>query len=571
MKEVVTLALDLFERLGILAVLFFLMIRFELFRGVLAGTLARGERRERLLVAVCFGAMAIFATLCGFQMHGAIANLRTVPVVIASILGGPLVGLVAGLIAGVHRFFYDLGGVTSLSCAIATPLAGVVAGILYPRLQRRPFDSLTAFAMGMIAEMIKMALIFLLARPHEAAAGIISSIGLPSVFANAFGVAVLVELIAVQAREQQRVMAQQAQVTLGIAFKTLPHLRTGLDRASAAQAVHIIKEMTGIDAVSLSTVQETLAHEGLEAERHAAGERPLSVAAGRAFETGGVVVATTRREIGCSCGGCRLGSVIVVPLKKWERTVAVMELYRQKEHGIGRLDEELANGLALLFSNQLELGEIELQRKLASDAEIKALQAQINPHFLFNAISTIISHTRTDPQQASFLLVKLADFFRRNISPGAVQVPLSVELEHCEAYVAIEKARFEERLSIVYDIDEAALSCHLPPLILQPLVENSVRHGISAREEGGVVQVRARRGEGHVSISVHDNGVGIPRDRIRTLLSESAGEHSGAGLGLALRNVNSRLSALYGKESALNIDSKAGEGTTVSFLVPVHT
>lgn len=570
MTELVSLALDLFERLGILAILFFLMMRFELFQGLLSGEVARGARRERLFVAVSFGAAGVFATLCGFQMHGAIANLRTVPVVLASILGGPSVGLVAGAIAGLHRYLYDPGGVTSVSCGIAAPVAGVVAGVLYRRLQRKPFDSLTAFAVGMAAEMIKMALIYLVARPHDSAIEVIASIGVPSVLANAFGVAVLVELIVPLVREQERAMAQQAQTTLSIAFQTLPYLRNGLNRGSAAATVHIIKEMTGIDAVSLSTDHETLAHEGLEADRHAAGERPLSRAAHRAFDTGDVVCAATRQEIGCSCAGCGLGSVIVVPLKKWDKPVAVMELYRHKEHGISRLDEELANGLAHLFSNQLELGEIELQRKLASESEIKALQAQINPHFLFNAISTINSHIRTDPQQASFLLVKLADFFRRNISRGPAQVPLSVELEHCEAYVAIEKARFEERLSILYDIDDEALSCHIPPLILQPLVENSVRHGIMPREEGGVVQVRARKEEGRLAISVWDNGVGISRERIRTLLSESPLNHPGPGLGLALRNVNSRLSAWYGKESALSIDSTIGEGTTVRFRIPVN-
>ena len=246
-----------------------------------------------------------------------------------------------------------------------------------------------------------------------------------------------------------------------------------------------------------------------------------------------------------------------------------MELYRQKKHSISKLDEELANGLAPLFSNQLELGEIELQRKLVADAEIKALQAQINPHFLFNAISTIISYTRTDPRTASFLLVKLADFFRKNISPTAARVPLSVELEHCEAYIAIEKARFEERLSMVYQIDVELLCCDVPSLVLQPLVENSVRHGIQPKEEGGVIHIGAQRNDGHIRISVQDNGVGMSQERIRTLLSAIPPAHEGGGLGLALRNVNDRLSAMYGKGSTLTIESEPGVGTTVSFCVPV--
>ncbi|QEM70088.1 sensor histidine kinase [Geobacter sp. FeAm09] len=566
----VGLSLDLFERLGILAVLFFLMMRFEPFRRLLTGKVATASSREKLFHAVYFGAAGIFATYCGFPVHGAIANLRTVPVVIGGILGGPLVGLSAGVIAGAHRYFYDIGGVTSVSCAIATPLAGVVAGLLYRRLHRRAFDPLMAFFIGIVAESIKMGLILLLAHPREAALSVVHTIGLPSILSNAFGIAVLVEVLASVAREQERAMAQQAQTTLNIAFRTLPYLRHGLNRESAVEASHIIREMTGLDAVSISSENEILAHEGLDGDQHAPGGHALPPAARRAFETGTVVIASTKDAIGCASQGGRLGSAIVVPLKKWDKTVGVMELYRQKEHAISQLDVELANGLAHLFSNQLELGEIELQRKLVAEAEIKALQAQINPHFLFNAISTIISYTRTDPQTASCLLVKLADFFRKNISPTANKVPLSVELEHCEAYIAIEKARFEERLAIVYEIDDEALSCNVPSLILQPLVENGVRHGILPKEGGGVIHIGARKGGDGLVISIRDNGVGMSRERIRSLLSETAASHAGSGLGLALRNVNSRLAALYGKENGLKIESEPGEGTTVYFRVPVN-
>jgi len=566
MGEIVSLSINLLERLGILAVLFFLMMRFELFRRLLTG---RATGREKLFHAVYFGVAGIFATYSGFPMHGAIANLRTVPIVIGGILGGPLVGLSAGIIAGVHRYLFDIDGVTSLACGIATPLAGVVAGLLYRRLHRKTFDSLTAFFIGIVAELIKMGLIVLLARPQAAGLNVVQTIGLPSILANAFGIGVIVELIASVTREQERAMAQQAQTTLNIAFRTLPYLRHGLNRDSAAEAAHIIREMTGLDAVALSSEGEILAHEGLDGKHHVPGGRSLPHAARQAFETGSVVIARTKSAIGYTDHGGVLGSVIVVPLKKWDKTVGVMELYRLKEFGISRLDVELANGLAHLFSNQLELGEVEIQRKLVAEAEIKALQAQINPHFLFNAISTISSYTRTDPQTASCLLVKLADFFRKNISPTANEVPLSVELEHCEAYIAIEKARFEERLSIVYEIDDEALSCNVPSLILQPLVENGVRHGILPKEGGGVIHIGARKADHDLMVYVKDNGVGMSQERIRSLLSETLSPHTGDGLGLALRNVNGRLTALYGKDRALQIESEPGAGTTVRFTVPV--
>lgn len=567
MDEIVGLSVDLLERLGILAVLFFLLMRFELFRRLLTG---RATVREKLCHAVYFGAAGVFATYCGFPMHGAIANLRTVPVVIAGILGGPLVGLTAGLIAGLHRFFFDMGGVTSLSCAIATPLSGLMAGVVYRCVQRRSFDSVIAFGLGMLAESLKMVLILFLARPQEAGFYIVSTIGLPSILANAFGVAVLVEVIASVVRDQDRAVAQQAQTTLNIAFRTLPYLRHGLNPESASAAARIIRELSGLDAVAFSSAERLLAHEGMDGERHAPGEDAPPVVARQALASGSVVTAHLPREIGYDVRTSRLGSAIAVPLRVGDKAVGVMALYRAKEQGMSQLDLELAHGLSHLFSNQLELGEIELHRKLVAEAEIKALQAQINPHFLFNAISTIISYTRTDPGTASSLLVKLAEFFRKNISPTVSQVPLALELEHCEAYLAIEKARFEERLCIVYQIDELALTCKVPPLILQPLVENGVRHGILPREGGGVIRIAARRRENDLLISVEDDGVGIPPERLAALLADGVRAHAaGSGLGLALRNVNGRLTTLYGKERALTIESAPGAGTTVSFSIPV--
>jgi two-component system, LytTR family, sensor histidine kinase LytS len=168
--------------------------------------------------------------------------------------------------------------------------------------------------------------------------------------------------------------------------------------------------------------------------------------------------------------------------------------------------------------------------------------------------------------------VKLAEFFRKNISPVAREVPLSAELEHCKAYLAIEQARFEERLNIVYEIDELALSCKVPSLVLQPLVENGVRHGILPREGGGVIRIGARKDGGNLLVYVKDDGVGMTLERVQSLLSEQAqgAPATGQGLGLALRNVDRRLTALYGRERALIIDSEPGAGTTVQFLVPVN-
>jgi PAS domain S-box-containing protein len=212
--------------------------------------------------------------------------------------------------------------------------------------------------------------------------------------------------------------------------------------------------------------------------------------------------------------------------------------------------------------------ESERQKKLRTEAEIKMLQAQINPHFLFNAITSIMHYIRTDPETASDLLVKLGDFFRKNIKPGGSSVPLSKELEHCEDYLSIERARFEERLRVTYDIDPAALECPVPPLILQPLVENALRHGIMPKEEGGEIVIGAYLEKGAVRIVVKDDGVGMEQAEAAALLADSQGAPVPRGTGLALRNVNARLVAIHGVQHGLRILSAPGLGVTISFTIP---
>ena len=212
--------------------------------------------------------------------------------------------------------------------------------------------------------------------------------------------------------------------------------------------------------------------------------------------------------------------------------------------------------------------ETERQKKLRTDAEIKMLQAQINPHFLFNAITSIMHYIRTDPETASDLLMKLGDFFRKNIKPGGASVPLSKELEHCEDYLSIERARFEDRLKVTYDIDPAALECLVPPLILQPLVENALRHGIMAKEEGGEIIIGARPVDGSYRIFVKDDGVGMDQATAASLLAEVSESFLPGGTGMALRNVNDRLVAIHGAEHGLRIESVPGKGTTISFTIP---
>lgn len=559
------LLINLLERLGIFAIAFILIMRFDIFKRLLTG---KANRYEKLTLSVLFGLFGIAGTYMGVPIQHAIANSRVVGVALGGILGGPLVGFAAGVIAGGHRYLIDIGGFTATACGVATIIEGVVGGLIYHRLKRRPFDPAVAFITGVVVETLQMAILLVMAKPFADAVSLVGTIGFPMILVNSLGLALFVELIASVYKEKERFAAFQAQTALQIALRTLPFLRGGLTASSAAETTRIILEMSDLDAVAITDESVILSHRGAEEEHHTPGLPLLTVSTRGVLDSGCISVPRNRDEVGCTHSGCRLGSAIIVPLKKLDRTVGALKLYRLKENGITPLDMELAAGLAHLFSNQLEISALDEQKKLVKDAEIRALQAQINPHFLFNAINTIISYTRTSPETASALLVKLADFFRSNINPGAGNVSLATELEHCRAYIAIESARFEERIRVSYDLDETAPGCMLPPLILQPLVENALKHGILPRVEGGEVHIAAYEKNGLVRIEVKDNGVGMSAAQLKALFDDAERPAPSEGGGIALKNVNARLKAVFGAEHALQVNSEPDQGTTVSFTVP---
>ncbi|HZH93407.1 MAG TPA: histidine kinase, partial [Tissierellaceae bacterium] len=187
---------------------------------------------------------------------------------------------------------------------------------------------------------------------------------------------------------------------------------------------------------------------------------------------------------------------------------------------------------------------------------------QINPHFLFNAINTIVSYTRTQPDEARKLLVHLGDFFRSNLQEPTDKVPLKKEIEHIVSYVEIEKARHGDKLRINYEISPEA-ECEIPPLLLQPLVENAIKHGVLHRLDGGNVTISAIGSDKGTVIEVVDDGVGIPEDVLNSLLSDCGPRDC-----IGLKNVHDRLINLYGKDYGLNITSRENEGTRVRMVIP---
>ncbi|MFZ5642929.1 MAG: ABC transporter substrate binding protein [Bacillota bacterium] len=207
--------------------------------------------------------------------------------------------------------------------------------------------------------------------------------------------------------------------------------------------------------------------------------------------------------------------------------------------------------------------ELKKSVKLAIDNEMAFLQAQINPHFLFNTLNTIAFFSDTDPAMTGTLITEFSNYLRRSFDfeNSDRLILLEKEISHVRSYLFIEKARFQERLNISYKIDLELFSQRIPPLILQPVVENAVRHGLSSIEEGGTLTISVRQDPTNLTITVEDNGIGIPAERLSNLVN---GDSSSKGVGL--KNIQRRLKSLYGR--GLEISSTVGEGTKVVITIP---
>lgn len=201
---------------------------------------------------------------------------------------------------------------------------------------------------------------------------------------------------------------------------------------------------------------------------------------------------------------------------------------------------------------------LEEQERLLMHARLEALTSQINPHFLFNTLNSVSALIRTNPQEARGVVLKLSRILRRRLRQNDAFASLRDELAFINDYLSIEMTRFGEKLRFVESIDPDTLDMLIPSMLLQPLVENSIKHGLASKVEGGVITIETHKLDRCVQMVVADDGVGIPEEKLATLLSE----------GIGVSNVAERLKVLFGTDYKMGIDSRTGQGTRISIEVP---
>ncbi len=355
--------------------------------------------------------------------------------------------------------------------------------------------------------------------------------------------------------------------TLQIACATLPFLRQGLNRLTAQKIAEIIKQISDVAAVAITDREHVLSFIGAGCEMHRPGDKILTEATKKCISTGTTQIISSQRELNCPRADhcdCPLDGAVIVPLKCRSEVVGALKLYENKAGGPPEYTVRLAEGLGQLLNMQIELAELDRQTQLTTKAELDALRAQINPHFLFNTLNTIIMFSRVEPAKAREMLIKLSDFFRLALKKPGHFHTFADELAFVQSYLYLEEHRFKDRLKITYDISPEVKDLPFPELTLQPLVENAIRHGLSPKVGSGHLRISARVKENLLEVEVADDGVGMDeKTKAEALISGQ-----GSGFGVGLSNVYERLKRLYGQELTFVIDSAPKAGTRIKISFP---
>lgn len=371
--------------------------------------------------------------------------------------------------------------------------------------------------------------------------------------------------------------SQATERTLRVASATQYHMRGGLTEEGCHAVCQLLLPETDATAIAMTDTHKTLAYVG-EGSYGAGEGSPNSSPTSEVLSNGRIQTFSNLNEnqwkpaegvlAGFTSEAVKSYPVgIIVPLTVSERTVGTIKLYYRNGSEINRTQMAIARGFAELLSSQLSVYELDRQAELTARAEVKALQAQINPHFLFNTLNTIAAFTRTDPTRARDLLREFSVFYRRTLEGTEAPIRLADELEQTRRYLTIERARFgDDRILWTDDVEEGCEDIKVPAFIIQPIVENAVRHAM--REEGPLhIDVQVATDGEDVLIAVADDGVGMDEDVAKRMLSDESGAsptRSSSGTGIALRNVADRIELFYGEGSGIEIMSKVGSGTCVT-------
>ena len=543
----------LISNIGCSAIIAFFFIRIDKANIIIKSNAK--TKKDIIALSFFFSLLSISGTYIGLNFNGAILNTRNVGVIAGGILGGPYVAIITGLVAGIHRAFVNLGRETAIPCAIATITGGFLTAYVH-RFIKSKDKIFFGFFLACVVENLSMGLILIILKDKILAQNIVANFYVPMVFMNSIGSSVLILLVEDIIQKSELIAGRQAKLALEIANKTLPHFR---ETENLSEVCKIIAEDLGAKATVITNKKEIIAGFSFDKDKIKKADIKSNNTR-KVLKTGETMLVIKEDDeiiedfLDISP---HIKSCIILPLKEKNDISGTLKIFFDTAEKITDKNRYLMIGLSHLISTQMEISKVENLISLLKYSELKALQSQINPHFLFNVLNTMTSLIRTNPEKAREVTIDLSNYLRYNLDNNVKSVELIKELNQVDTYIKIEKVRFGDKLNILYGVDESLYNFQIPSLIIQPLVENSIKHGILKKRDNGCVKIIIKKIGKDIEITIEDDGVGIEQSIIDNL-DKQIKENIG------LKNVHQRLKLLYGE--GLNI-KKLEQGTRIKFKI----
>ena len=508
---------NLCARIFVVLILFSVLCRTGIIRETI-NTLHEKVRSKVKLVLFFsfFGGLDLF---CGTLLPTVVINNHSTYVISAGLIGGPAAGMATACII-------SLVSVALIKPAFVMPVVltvgeGFIAGMLSKWLQKQNYNFVHAAAIAYALTSINIAFMTVLPPDLLPSPFTLEDAIFPLLFCVTAGTGSFIGLLEDYYNQQEKFEGISAKIALKITNSTLSFLQNGLDKKSASETVDIIiKDSETFDFVAITSMDEILGFTSYRTEGPFVTFLKNDFA--KLFKSD-FSIPTEKLDVIRAC--------LTVPLYDDKRKFGYLCAGHIMDNRVSPMEETLINGIGTMISTQLAFHNIKEKADLLQQAEIKALQSQINPHFLFNALSTISYYCTQQPQTAKTLINDLANYYRKN---------LAYELNTENSFM-------------------------LPALILQPLVENAIKHGLYPKISGGKITIRIDEKPSYFRITVIDDGMGIAREKLATILDDSVPKKS-----IGLSNVNKRLNTLYGSKNRLRISSRINKGTLVSMRIPIQ-
>ncbi|MDD6650845.1 MAG: histidine kinase [Eggerthellales bacterium] len=364
--------------------------------------------------------------------------------------------------------------------------------------------------------------------------------------------------------DPNRVRAHNTDKMLTLASQMLEVVSQGLNFETAQKVCELLLPATSGVAVAITDTTHILGYAGVSEDgANPSGKEIRTQATKETVKDGQTRLMMSAQEIGFSSEVREIKGAIIVPLKVSNEVKGTLKFYYSHPRYINDTQRSIAEGFGEILSTQMAVAELEEQKKMATTMELRILQTQINPHFLFNTLNTIAAFIRIDPDKARVLLRDFATFYRKTLEDSGDLIELRKEVDQTKRYFSFELARFgEESLELVVDVPEELENLLIPSFLIQPIVENSVRHGRRAGEKL-TITVSARAKGDDLIITVKDDGVGMTEEQRQNIMHAK----STSGLGIAVKNINERVRGYFGPESTMTYGGEAGVGTTVELYL----